>query len=105
MKKGSACHWWAMVYVWRLSLLRLAEPLGQATGSGLPNQSLPTSGRPIKEKPLWLRKLESFECLRMQQRILNRLTYRRDRLSLSSDLLPRDTGRFIQNMAAGLPIH
>ena len=106
MKECPARHWRAVARLIRsASLLRFAEPLGQTTGSGLPNQRLPAPGWSVEQKPLRLRKLEPFERLRMHQRIFNRLANRSDGLVLSSDLFPRDRGCFIQNMATGLPIH
>ena len=104
MQECSACHCRTLVCIGLVLLLGFADQLGQATGCRLPDERLPASGRSVEKKALGLGKLKPFERLCMQQRILDRLTDAGDCLVLSTDLLPRDLRRGIEDMTIRLTI-
>src|SRR5689334_4193576 len=104
MQECSAGHRRARVLIGRVLWYGFADELRQATGCRLPDKRLAASGRPVQEKTLGLGKLELFECLRMQQRVLDGLSNAGNRLVLSPNLLPRDLGRGIKDMPVCLAI-
>src|SRR5687767_14723723 len=83
---------------------RLADQLGQARSSRLADECLAAPGRAVEEKSFGLGELELLERGGMQQRILDRLSNRRDGFLLSADLLPRDVRRFVEHMFGGLAV-
>src|SRR5689334_37584 len=104
MQKCSACHRRTLVAIGSVLLFGFADQPGQTTGCRLADECLPASGWAIEKKTLRLRKLEPFERLCVQQRILDRLSDTGDRLVLSTDLLPCDLGRDIKDMTMCLAI-